>query len=42
MWTRNIDTGKWLRQKDLLTKENYDNLKIDNIQIDIQVWYAKK
>jgi len=29
MWTRNIDTGKWLKQVDTLPKENYENLLID-------------
>jgi len=29
MWTRDIDTGKWIRRQDLLPKENYDNLKVD-------------
>ena len=29
MWTRNIDTGKWVKQSDTLPKESYDNLKID-------------
>jgi hypothetical protein len=29
MWTRNIDTGKWIKQSDTLSKESYDNLKVD-------------
>lgn len=29
MWNRNLDTGKWFRQVDTLTKETYNNLKID-------------
>jgi len=29
MWTRNIDTGKWVKQSDTLSKESYDNLKVD-------------
>jgi len=29
MWTRNIDTGKWSKQIDSLSKENYDDLKQD-------------
>lgn len=29
MWTRNVDTGKWFRQTDTLSKDNYDDLKQD-------------
>jgi len=35
MWTRNIDTGKWLRQVDTLSKENYESLKIDLEQVKL-------
>ena len=29
MWTRNSDTGKWIKQKDELNKEFYDGVKQD-------------
>ena len=29
MWNRNLDTGKWFQQIDTLSKENYEDLKVD-------------
>lgn len=29
MWNRNLDTGKWFQQVDILPKDRYDSLKID-------------
>ena len=29
MWIRNTDNGKWVKQTDTITKDNFESLKID-------------